>query len=88
MGQPVQLLITNSVRLLPPPSLLEPALKVWNLIPSINRTDDWGYRHHKVTPGHGVKQRCVSESTWDGDSRLGLALLIAELLVPYKTSKG
>lgn len=35
-----------------PSSLLEPVLKVQNLISCINRTDSWGYKDHKVIPGH------------------------------------
>lgn len=34
-----------------PPSLSEPVLKAQSLISSINRTVDWGYKHHKVTLG-------------------------------------
>lgn len=46
------------------PSLLlhsEPVLKAQNSIYSTKRTDDWGYKHHKVTPGQMVleKQRLV-----------------------------
>ncbi|RMC19752.1 hypothetical protein DUI87_03316 [Hirundo rustica rustica] len=32
--------------------LLEPVLKAQDSIYSTNRTDDWGYKHHKVTLGH------------------------------------
>ncbi|KAF4801087.1 hypothetical protein TURU_037322 [Turdus rufiventris] len=42
----------------PPALLLEPVFKVQNLISSINRADDWGYKHHKVTPGQ--KSSCPS----------------------------
>ncbi|RMC03527.1 hypothetical protein DUI87_20726 [Hirundo rustica rustica] len=35
--------------------LLEPVLKAQDSIYSTNRTDDWGYRHHKVTLGQGAK---------------------------------
>ncbi|RMC19766.1 hypothetical protein DUI87_03330 [Hirundo rustica rustica] len=31
--------------------LLEPVLKAQDSIYSTNRTDDWGYKHHKVTLG-------------------------------------
>ncbi|RMC17325.1 hypothetical protein DUI87_05906 [Hirundo rustica rustica] len=31
--------------------LFEPVLKAQDSIYSTNRTDDWGYRHHKVTLG-------------------------------------
>lgn len=41
-----------------PPFLLEPALKVQNLISNINRTDNWEYKHHIVT----LRQLCRCHS--------------------------
>lgn len=39
-------------------SLLESVLKVQNLIFGIKRTDDWGYKYHKVT----LEQPLIFES--------------------------
>ncbi|RMC21244.1 hypothetical protein DUI87_02103 [Hirundo rustica rustica] len=44
--------------------LLEPVLKAQDSIYSTNRTDDWGYRHHKVTLG----QRPTQKLNWKTDS--------------------
>ncbi|RMC21415.1 hypothetical protein DUI87_02280 [Hirundo rustica rustica] len=54
--------------------LLEPVLKAQDSIYSTNRTDDWGYRHHKVTLGQVLTQ------DWAGDKKpVGY---VSELLEP------
>ncbi|RMC10077.1 hypothetical protein DUI87_12875 [Hirundo rustica rustica] len=46
--------------------LLEPVLKAQDPIYSTNRTDDWGYKHHKVTLGHVDTKLCGVISTLEG----------------------